>query len=142
MSDKLSPRAFAGGLAQASPHAFVPCFLPLSFAGGLKPSQSCYIFCFQHLRPAFQALLSRASKSLSLPSTTGIRVVKSRSTALRSPQLQATDTPAAFLQRLSTPFVAFRRLSPNSIFAKTPNPPLIFSPSSTLSPSFRLLLFS
>jgi hypothetical protein len=51
MSDKLSPRAFAGGLAQASPHAFVPCFLPLSFAGGLKPSQSCYIFCLQHLFP-------------------------------------------------------------------------------------------
>jgi hypothetical protein len=43
--------AFAGGLAQAfaAPHAFAgglsqalaACFLPLSFAGGLKPSQSC-----------------------------------------------------------------------------------------------------
>jgi hypothetical protein len=28
-------------LLKLSPHAFVPCFLPLSFAGGLKPSQSC-----------------------------------------------------------------------------------------------------
>jgi hypothetical protein len=32
-----APHAFAGGLAQA----LAACFLPLSFAGGLKPSQSC-----------------------------------------------------------------------------------------------------